>query len=424
MSDKVLQYVLADLRPLIVPKLQAEVDAHLGPGGSANAKKGTVDVKRGDFYQFAYFLRKTEPHSVLIKTRTFSAAPPQPKQTAPASKLKTSRTWKGKRKPSATESPGKRRKKRKTKGKGRAGMEDSDEEELAISTGDDSDIVTPHSPQIIGEALRRSGRAKKLVAGGYRQDEEGDADYAEDIHMATAPDPSVEPRTTTAPPELSIDDAQMLVLEQSQSSELPAPVIKEEGQEHALIGQSNTANPAQPEEQEGVMEPESPEIELMVDEEETKPKPLLQLKYQGFNISGNCLCVVVEPWPPIQAVSRASSIVPIFSSTARAPSIGPPDVMPSGQLEAMHRERTPLFLPDPDRRRSETPAPFVQGRVLPPVPLFNDPVDQEIEYINDDTLMEFSQALNYAGDHRGALEEDDEFNGGVFFGDADEAREF
>ena len=62
MSDRVLQYVLADLRPLwdfsllndfrsffarIVPKLQAEADAHLGPGGPANAKKGTVDVKRG-----------------------------------------------------------------------------------------------------------------------------------------------------------------------------------------------------------------------------------------------------------------------------------------------------------------------------------------------------------------------------------------
>jgi len=66
MSDRVLQYVLADLRPLIIPKLQAEAD--VGSGGPVSgAKKGTVDVKRGDFYQFAYFLRKTEPHSVLIK---------------------------------------------------------------------------------------------------------------------------------------------------------------------------------------------------------------------------------------------------------------------------------------------------------------------------------------------------------------------
>jgi hypothetical protein len=33
--------------PRIIPKLQAETSAHLGPGGLANAKKGTVDVKRG-----------------------------------------------------------------------------------------------------------------------------------------------------------------------------------------------------------------------------------------------------------------------------------------------------------------------------------------------------------------------------------------
>lgn len=62
MSDRVLQHVLADLRPLwehllsygalclfyhsrIVPKLQAEVD--VGSGGLANTKTGTVDVKRG-----------------------------------------------------------------------------------------------------------------------------------------------------------------------------------------------------------------------------------------------------------------------------------------------------------------------------------------------------------------------------------------
>ena len=31
----------------IRPKLEAERDAHLGPGGPANAKKGTVDVHRG-----------------------------------------------------------------------------------------------------------------------------------------------------------------------------------------------------------------------------------------------------------------------------------------------------------------------------------------------------------------------------------------
>lgn len=31
----------------ILPKLNAEADAHLGPGGPANAKRGTLDVHRG-----------------------------------------------------------------------------------------------------------------------------------------------------------------------------------------------------------------------------------------------------------------------------------------------------------------------------------------------------------------------------------------
>jgi len=70
MSHRVLHQVVADLRPKIIPKLRAESDAHMGPGPApANAKRGTVDVLRGDTYQFAYFLRETEPHSILIKVR-------------------------------------------------------------------------------------------------------------------------------------------------------------------------------------------------------------------------------------------------------------------------------------------------------------------------------------------------------------------
>lgn len=131
----------------------------------------------------------------------------------------------------------------------------------------------------------------------------------------------------------------------------------------------------------------------------------------------------MEPWPSIRASSRAPSIAPIFSNTPRAQSIAPPNFASSA--ETTYRERTPLFLPDPDRGRSETPAPVLQGRVLPPVPLFNDTIDQEIEDSDDDGLMEFSQILNSAGEHRaGLVDEDDEMDGAVFFGDADEAKEF
>lgn len=339
--------------------------------------------------------------------RSFSAALPRPKQILPASKPQSA---KGKRKPNASsENFGQGRKKRKTKGKGRARMDESDDEELAISSGDDNDTIAPRSTQFIGEAPRRSDRVKKLVAGGYKHDEGGanhaDTDANEDIHM------------TIAPSDPSVDDVQMVGLERSQSTS--PTVIKEESQ-------ANVANPlsaakyTQPEQEDATVETEPPEIELVVDEEEPKPKPLLQLKYRGFNIFGNCLCVVVEPWPPIRAVSRAPSIAPIFSNPVKAGSTSSSDVVPSGQLETVDRERTPLFLPDPDRGRSETPTPFIQSKVLPPVPLFSDAMDQDI---NGDALMEFSQTLNYAGDYRGGPE-DDEIDGAVLFGDADEWREF
>ena len=67
-------------------KLKAEENAIIGSSGPTNAKRGTVDVHRGgvlsavsllfyminlismqDHYQFAYFLRKVEPHSVIVK---------------------------------------------------------------------------------------------------------------------------------------------------------------------------------------------------------------------------------------------------------------------------------------------------------------------------------------------------------------------
>ncbi|KAL4266240.1 hypothetical protein AB1N83_002710, partial [Pleurotus pulmonarius] len=74
MSDLVLQHVVADLRPRILEKLRVENDSKKTTSG-----KGTVDTHRGDNYQFCYFLRKTEPHSVVMKTRLFKAAPPRQK---------------------------------------------------------------------------------------------------------------------------------------------------------------------------------------------------------------------------------------------------------------------------------------------------------------------------------------------------------
>jgi hypothetical protein len=379
-----------------------------------------------EFYQFAYFLRKTEPHSVLIKvyifcrhpsqsqigdiqqTRRFTAATPQHKQSVKTPEPQSSRTKTGKRKPDFTAgSLVKGRKKRKTKGKGKACNEVSDEES-ALSSGDDSNPFMSQSPTLYEGAPRRSGRVKKLVAGGYRQDEDEETDYAgADIEMSNIPD---EPRgTTTLPHNVA----------QYQTGK-PAAIAEEDG---SINEQSNTAILVRPLEEEAMMEEGPSEIFLVADREEMKPKPVLQLKYQGFNIFGNCLCVVVEPWPPIQAVSRVPTIASIFSNATRI-STPTPELILGGQVDTMRRERTPLFLPDPDRGRSETPVPFNHGKVLPPVPFFNDSVDEGMDGNRDASLIEFSQALSYAGDHRGALEDDDEMDGAVFFGDADETREF
>ncbi|KAH9977912.1 hypothetical protein BGW80DRAFT_782710 [Lactifluus volemus] len=107
MSDRVLHQVVADLRPKIIPKLRAESDAHMGPGPAPpNAKKGTVDVHRGDTYQFAYFLREIESHSVLIKTRNFvlDTEPPPPASSSTTkqqkSRQKGDSSRKDKRRPS------------------------------------------------------------------------------------------------------------------------------------------------------------------------------------------------------------------------------------------------------------------------------------------------------------------------------------
>lgn len=169
------------------------------------------------------------------------------------------------------------------------------------------------------------------------------------------------------------------------------------------------------------LSPDMADIELVVDEEEKKPKPLLRLKYQSFPISGHCLCVVVEPWPPLRTETKPQ-LVGLGTSLRRGGS--EPSFLPSnGSVMTGQRSETPLFFPEYDRAPSEVP--FARERTLPPVPLFHDAMSRtEDDEYSDDELMNFSQTLNAGGHmHAIAADDDDDMDGAVLFGDADEVRE-
>ncbi|KAF9464443.1 hypothetical protein BDZ94DRAFT_1289354 [Collybia nuda] len=324
MSDFVLQHVLSDLRPHILPKLKVEADLQLGTGHVAS-KKTTVDTHRGETYQFCYFIRKTEPHSVVIKTRNFVAVPPQKSTMPPPPTPRETKHRKGKRKGEIAKNlPDVSRKKRKTKGKAR-----QTEDKSGTSGGDDSDYSPPAAPSMTG-----------------------------------------------------VD-----ILQARETIEFP---------------------PA--------------EVDLQPDDEEEKPKPTLQLKYQGFSIYGHCLCVVVEPWPPIRSITRAPSVTSFHKTTY----LNPSDIVPSERPD--FREETPLFLPDYelDRERSETPAPLQGwGTPSPRGPNLSTSFFEDSDSSDDGCgMMELSQVLSATGDFRaGAVDDDEDVDTSIFFGDADEARE-
>ncbi|KAG5639258.1 hypothetical protein H0H81_004919 [Sphagnurus paluster] len=373
MSDMVLQHVLADLRPHILPKLKTETNMILG--NTAPSKKGMVDTHRGETYQFCYFFRKAEPHSVVVKARNFVALPSKKRPEMPPPPLPSS-SKSGKRKAKSVVEGGSAevvRKKRKTKGKGKA----RDERDISTSSHDEGGENTNPAP-------RRSQRQTKIHPGGYNElddinDSTTDATGATDIDR-------IDPIHSHNP---SISG-------QGALNDMDVDAIPQPKNTPALSMAT---------------------LELEVEEEE-KPKLGLQLKYQGFGIYGHCLCVVVEPWPPMRSVSRTPSVAPFLD---RGQSVGSTNPVPSG-VSSFVREKTPLFLPDDWRGRSETP----EVQYIPPTrssffdPRFLEDSESEDE---DGGMILFSQVLNSAGDRAGAAEDDESMDTGMFFGDADEVRE-
>ncbi|EIW82102.1 hypothetical protein CONPUDRAFT_164749 [Coniophora puteana RWD-64-598 SS2] len=407
MSDIILQHVLADLRPLIVPKLQAEWDIHFGSGSSVNNKKGSVDVHRGDIYQFAFFFRQTEPHSVILKTRTFVATSSLAESThvvrKPVNALPIPRTKQNKRARASSQksldSSGHiARKKMKINTKGKARQEiDSDEEELfdPESSEDNMDECLPPS------RTRQSRRTTRVAAGGYREDG-SDLEDEDSYQPVSAATPGQ--REVTA---INVD---------------ADPDVKHE-EEEATLSDAPLGNSEIETEMQVDTEPPGHSMDLEVEEEEEKPKPLLRLQYKGFHILGRCLCVVAEPYPPIRAVSVAS---PRRLNLVRQSSIAAPNSMGSAPSQ---RARTPLFFPE-DREESMPPSASARDALRSSIPLFNDTPqvgsldEEDMETITEDDFLNFSQVLNASGDSRTAIaDEDDEMDGAVLFGDADEVRE-
>lgn len=180
------------------------------------------------------------------------------------------------------------------------------------------------------------------------------------------------------------------------SSEEEDPVLQA-GDESSVVDVDRDETPID-------VDMEDATFNLPIDEEEEKPKPALQLKYKGFSIYGQCLCIVVEPWPtdhiakdPLQELGGITSQKSKYKG-------------PHAQTSTP-RAQTPLFLADDDMGEEDSFAQTSHG------------LDSD-----DDSdrggMMAFSQALNLAGDNRpGAAEDEQEIEGAVLFGDADENRQ-
>ena len=146
-------------------------------------------------------------------------------------------------------------------------------------------------------------------------------------------------------------------------------------------------------------------------EEEEKPKPTLQLRYEGFGIHGQCLCVVAEPWPTTHSTACSLGDLgkhAIFKSKERQVALS----------TITARAQTPLFLTDEDDTQPQHFTPVINSLDNLDTMEISDDDDPEMG-----GMMAFSQVLNMAGDTRPeAVEDEDEIGGAVLFGDADEAR--
>lgn len=270
----------------------------------------------------------------------------------------------------------------------RSNIESSEDEELGdLSTSSDDDVV------VSNDRPRRSSRAKGKSRANYRVDSYSDDDGDGDDDSSNIPSNMEQDKP------------------ESDTEQQNPVAVKIEEPDRALGGSTDTNENATR------ADTGPPSATDLVDDEEEKVKPVLNLQYKGFSIYGRCLCVVVEPYPPMRGSTRAPSMAP-QRLPPRMSSIAPPD------YEANFDDRAsvpPLFLPDYDRERSVTPAQPLTRRMTSPLLSFEEQDEEDEEGFG---MMAFSQVLNsVSGEGKGGIDEDDEIDGGVFFGDADESRD-
>ncbi|KAG8772559.1 hypothetical protein FRC12_003014 [Ceratobasidium sp. 428] len=385
MTRSILNEIIADLKPLVGPKLVKE--SHIGASGlSASAMKkagqSVVEVHRGESYQFAYFLKPSDSYDLLIKTRDFVAVtqkiddPPTPVERTPTPEPQRAKRGKPakKRAPKTKSRPriSSAAKKRK-----RNVVEDDEEDaemsdawsdldkSLGESVGDGSD----DAPTPSGAApTRRSARQKNLPPAH-------DVDANEEMDQ----DESI---TKSAPQEVP----QVLVKSEPDDTSALANLLPISGEDGTPVPQSQSPRP--------------PSDHMIIEEEEEKPKQELRLTYGGYMIPSRCLCVIAEPWPALPTTAQLVS-----QTTRRRP-------RKSASPRPAPKSR-PLFRADSDDEVEERPVPSSQS----PEPEFDSDDEQG-------RLKMFSQMINKVGERRSGVAARsgiDEFEDDALYGDADEA---
>lgn len=216
-----------------------------------------------------------------------------------------------------------------------------------------------------------------------------------------------------SPPSRSTKKQRPIDLDVLETAQVEGPVLAQSG----MRTEAEEVAVVDVDQDEEMLSPQHDTFGLPMDEEEEKPKPTLQLKYKGFSIYGQCLCVVVEPWPTVRSATRAPPELGGISNRKSTQKQSTSTVPTTAS-----RAKTPLFLTDDND---------IDQEVEPQEPNFVTSHWDDIEVMEDSDdnseeggMMAFSQALNLAGDNRpGAAEDEDEMEGAVLFGDADEARQ-